>query len=124
MAEIINNVENIQDINKTNAKKGRPKKIEDKKEYMKEYRKQNKEYIKKYYKNWLEKHNNNVDVVTCECGCKIVKCSISRHRKTKKHKKWEESKLIKAIDWSDDSKNQQWNDYIDKENILLDIKLT
>lgn len=33
------------------------------------------------------------EIVDCECGCKITKCTIARHRATKKH-----SKLMDAIE--------------------------
>ena len=42
---------------------------------VKEYQKNNKEKIKQYTKQ----------KIACECGCVIVKCQLSRHKKSKKH---------------------------------------
>lgn len=67
----------------------------------KEYREKNKEYKKEYRENnrniLLQKHrqwwHNNKDKlnekakekIECECGCKIRKGDIARHKQTKKH---------------------------------------
>jgi hypothetical protein len=45
------------------------------KEYMKQYREDNKEYIK-------EKKREKI---TCKCGCEVVKGTLKRHERNKKH---------------------------------------
>ena len=44
-------------------------------ERVKTYSENNKEYIKAY----------NGERITCECGCIVTRCCLSRHRKSKKH---------------------------------------
>lgn len=71
------------------------------KEHQKQYRDDNKEKINEkhrtYYYNNQEKinekhrtyyHNNQeiiLEKITCECGCKVIKNKLIRHKKTKKH---------------------------------------
>ena len=79
------------------------------KEYSKEYYKDNKETIaekhKEYYKKWYENNKETLtekqkeyreknketlaerkkEIIQCECGCKIRKNDISRHKQSKKH---------------------------------------
>ena len=54
--------------------------------YQKEYKQENKikisEKMKDYY---LTKKEELSEKVTCECGCIVNKCCLTRHRKTKKH---------------------------------------
>lgn len=73
------------------------------KNYCKEYRKNNKAFVdglnKKYYKkhrkDLMKKQKSYYDnnkqkyliTVKCECGCKITKVSLNRHKKTNKHKR-------------------------------------
>jgi len=83
------------------------------KEYNKEWYEKNKEYIKEYRKELYEKnkeeynkkqreYNSRPEVkekrkekrkekITCSCGSEIVKCTKSRHERSKKHKKYIES---------------------------------
>lgn len=71
----------------------------------KNYYNLNKEKIIEYYKIWYLKNkekypdklkedywrnrdfllNKNKEIIKCECGCEIVKSSLSRHKKSKKH---------------------------------------
>jgi len=59
-------------------------------EYGKEYRENNKEKIQEYGKEYYE---NNKDMirkrinskVTCKCGTVIIRNSLKRHERTKKH---------------------------------------
>ena len=56
------------------------------KEYKKNYQKKNKECIKEYHKNNYQKNKNEMlKKITCECGCVVAKCSLTRHKKTKTH---------------------------------------
>ena len=60
------------------------------KEQRKEYRENNKEIIakkkKQYYDNNKEKIAEKQKLkVTCECGCKVRKYDLPRHKKTNKH---------------------------------------
>ena len=79
--------------------------VEEKKEQRKEYRQANKEQIKerdKEYKKIYREANKEklnqknriyyqtikdqrCEIVTCDCGCKITRGAITRHRKTQKH---------------------------------------
>lgn len=70
-------------------------------EYLNEYRKEHKEEIKEQLKKYREEHKeesseyykinkeeilkNMKIIIECECGCKIIKCGLNRHLKTKKH---------------------------------------
>lgn len=63
-------------------------------EYQNEYYEKNKEKInekrkkdyKKYYEKNKEKINEkNKEKITCECGCKIRKSDLPRHKRSKKH---------------------------------------
>ena len=51
------------------------------KEYGKIYRKENREKLLK------DKREYGSEIVTCECGCKIRRDSLIKHRKSKKHLK-------------------------------------
>jgi hypothetical protein len=71
------------------------------KEKKKEYHQNNKKIIKEYYENnkkiinekckkYYEKNKEIInqkrkEKIMCECGCEILKSSLSRHLKTKKH---------------------------------------
>jgi len=86
---------------KENSKQYREDNKEKLKQYKKEYDEKNKEKIKQYYEDNKEKIDNNKsewykqnkqrilekgrEIILCECGCEIVKTSIARHKKTKKH---------------------------------------
>lgn len=81
---------------------------EDNIEYQKKYYIENKEIFnekaKKYYENNIEKinrkHNEYYEInkikiqeyqkekITCECGCIIIRTSLTSHRKTKKHQEY------------------------------------
>ena len=65
---------------------------EERKEYVKEYREKNRDEINAYKKEWYEKNKEKLKVraletITCECGCKLTRATITRHRKTKRHLK-------------------------------------
>jgi len=71
------------------------------KEYNKKYRVENKEKIiekgKEYHKENRDKIlEYNKTPYVCECGTSCTKCSVSRHKKTAKHIKLMESKVIIA----------------------------
>jgi len=55
-------------------------------EYDKVYREENKDVIltrkKQYY---INNRGNWMDIVICECGASMVKSSLNRHKKRKKH---------------------------------------
>ena len=60
------------------------------KEYQEEYYENNKETLKEKRKEYLENNKETLKEkgkvkITCECGSVVRKCSIARHRKTKKH---------------------------------------
>jgi len=73
--EYENNKEHIKERSKKNYYK--KKDDEDFKQKRKEYSEANKEKIRE----------NRMQIVTCECGCKITKQHLTRHMKTDKHKK-------------------------------------
>jgi hypothetical protein len=52
---------------------------ENNKEKMKEYREVNKEKNKEKMKEYFK------EKITCDCGCIVLKCSLNRHKKSKKH---------------------------------------
>ena len=72
-------------------------KKEHKKEYCKEWRENNSEHIKQYlednkehYKEYYENNKEHIrqytsEKITCECGCKIIRHHIARHKRTPKH---------------------------------------
>jgi hypothetical protein len=49
------------------------------KEKIKEYREVNKEKNKEKMKEYFK------EKITCDCGCIVLKCSLNRHKKSKKH---------------------------------------
>ena len=54
------------------------------------YREQNKEKVKEYGKKYKEDNKEKLKEernkkITCECGCVVNKCCLTRHKKTKKH---------------------------------------
>ena len=51
--------------------------------YEKQYREENKEKLDEYYKQW------NAQKIKCECGSRVRRNGISRHRKSKKHLDWQ-----------------------------------
>ena len=73
---------NYSNINKEKMK-------EYQKEYRKEYYEKNKQKIKEYNKKNKERFNQNYKQnnykIICECGIKITKYYLSRHKKTKTH---------------------------------------
>ncbi len=59
----------------------------------KEYHQDNKELILEYKKEYREKNKKIItekakENITCECGCIIRKCCLTRHLKTQKHKEY------------------------------------
>ena len=65
---------------------------EENKEKCKEYRKEHiekyKEYMKKYNQEHSEKYKEaNKEKVQCECGYVGLKCNLTRHKQTDKHKR-------------------------------------
>jgi hypothetical protein len=45
-------------------------------------------YMTKYYSNpeFKKKHNEYMmQFITCECGCSIMRCNVTKHRKSQKH---------------------------------------
>ena len=62
--------------------------------YNKKYREENKEYIKnqkkKAYILLANKFKNSVPVI-CDCGAKIVRGSLLKHKKTQYHRKMMET---------------------------------
>ena len=65
---------------------------EDRLEYMKDYYVENKaerlEYAKKYYAEKKEKIvKRRKEILTCECGAKIMRMNMSGHRKTQRHQR-------------------------------------
>ncbi len=85
-----------EDEKKEQKKEYYEKNKEQKKEYSKEYHKKyneiNKEKLKKqkneYYKNNKEKlKEQRKEKTLCECGCVMRRDSITKHKKTNKHKK-------------------------------------
>jgi len=66
---------------------------EKRKKYLKEYHQNNKDKIKEYLKNNKDKiKEREYKIVKCECGCEIIKKSLPRHKKSKKH-----IKLIQSL---------------------------
>ena len=66
-------------------------------EYEKQYRIDHKEQISEYKKQYRIDHKEQISEykkqkVTCECGANVIRCHISRHRKSLKHKEYIESK--------------------------------
>lgn len=79
-------------------------------EYWKLYRERNKEYFKEYNKkryeecdkevkkridaeHYIQNKEKMLEKVLCSCGATVAKCGITRHEKTKKHRK--QSDIIK-----------------------------
>ena len=59
----------------------------------------NKEHVSEYHKNYREKHKDELKTfketkILCECGCKIARANIAKHRKTEKHFKNLEKQYI------------------------------
>lgn len=59
--------------------------------YNKSYKEQHKEEVSIYNKNYRENHiekfrAKETEVVVCECGSQVIKSTLSRHKKTNKHK--------------------------------------
>lgn len=67
-------------------KKYREKHKDEMREYQKEYRVTHKEEKREYReKNKEQLLAKSKIKITCECGCEIQKCNISKHLKTEKH---------------------------------------
>lgn len=65
--------------------------------------------FKEYYSNpeFKEKHQKYMlETIECECGCKVMRSNISKHRKTPKHKKMMDKK---ELDVSEDTYNRLLN---------------
>jgi len=74
--------------------------------------------FKEYYANpeFKEKHQKYMlEAIVCECGCKVMRSNISKHRKTVKHTKMMDKK--KDADLSE----EQYNKILNK--IKNDLKL-
>jgi hypothetical protein len=66
-------------------------------DYFKTYRKNNNDRLKEYYKSYLEQHNP-LDKIKCDiCNIDVCKSSISRHRKSKKHIKLENTETMEFL---------------------------
>ena len=56
------------------------------KEHIKQYRIDNREKINETKKLYREKNKEKIkEKITCECGCIVVRCNLTRHKKSKKH---------------------------------------
>lgn len=84
-----NNKEKKKEYKKQYYTENKDKIIEQNKQYyienkdkFSEYKTENKDKISEYYKQ----------KVTCECGCTVSRCSLTRHKKSKKHLKLMENK--------------------------------
>jgi spore coat polysaccharide biosynthesis protein SpsF (cytidylyltransferase family) len=87
--------------------------------------KNNKEYMKEYYLNNKEKHlKYMMEKVKCDCGDDISRCYLSKHKKTKIHKrkleelnlKENDNLIKKLVDFL--NKNEEIkNELIEKMNI-------
>ena len=63
------------------------------KEYQKEWRENNADYIsewreknKGYFNDWRENNRDYInEKITCECGCKITRSCLTRHKLSQKH---------------------------------------
>ena len=66
--------------------------------------------FKQYYEDPLfkEKHQKYMlESIECECGCKVMRSNISKHRKTPKHTKLMDKK--KDVDLSEETYNKILN---------------
>jgi len=66
--------------------------------------------FKEYYANpeFKEKHQKYMlEAIVCECGCKVMRSNISKHRKTPKHTKLMDKK--KDVDLSEETYNKILN---------------
>ena len=52
-------------------------------EVQKEYVQNNKEKIANYKQDWYEQHK--AEKAICECGCEMLKRTLTRHSKSNKH---------------------------------------
>lgn len=53
------------------------------------------EYNKKYYQENKEKiRQKESEIITCECGCKITRNKLARHKKSLKHIKLTECIIL------------------------------
>jgi hypothetical protein len=76
------NKEKIQEYNKE-YRNNNKEKIKDKK---KEYYDANKEKIQENKKEYYETNKEKIkEKVKCECGCKVTKSNLKRHKQNKKH---------------------------------------
>ena len=71
-------------------KESRERNKESRIEYDKEYYEQNKETIAEKRKKYIETNKNKIqeyikEKITCECGCLISRCSITKHKKSQTH---------------------------------------
>ena len=82
----INNKEKYKEQKKRYCQKNKEKM----KEYNRTHYQENKEKMKEYYKEYYKENKNEISEknkvkVLCDCGCDVVKKSLSRHIKTRKH---------------------------------------
>jgi hypothetical protein len=88
----------------------------------------NKKYMKEYYLNNKEKHlKYMMEKVKCDCGDDISRCYLSKHKRTKIHKKKLEEKnsnnsdnLIQKIVEYLNKNEEVKNELIEKMNISCD----
>ena len=86
------NKEKLSEYHKQYSQKNK----EDLKQYKKQYREDNKEKIKKREKQYREINKDKIKQrkavkITCDCGSTVRRNDYARHKKSKKHKKWEEN---------------------------------
>ena len=76
------------------------------KDYRKLYYQKNKDTIKDTFKKYISE-NNPYDKITCpDCNSQTVKCSFSKHRKSKKCILSRNNKLIQSLDNNINSDNE------------------
>ena len=89
--EILEKQKEYYETNKEYAKKYYETNKEEILQYAKEWRENNKDYHKIYGKEYYEDNKEKMkEKIVCECGSELTRINISRHRKTKKHLKYEE----------------------------------
>jgi hypothetical protein len=76
----------------------RIRKTENMQQYKKQYYETNKQKIKDYYKKWLETNDPYEKIECAECKSLINKCSMSKHRKTKKCIKTKEINNMQSLE--------------------------
>jgi hypothetical protein len=55
-------------------------------EYAKKWYENNKEKRREYENKWYENNKEKLkENIICDCGCEVMKCNLTRHKKSKKH---------------------------------------